>query len=130
MIIQDHLEFRCEDHPFPATCTWDSTDPYRVHIAFFTIPGSYPVEWSFSRDLLCEGLLGLVGDSAGDVWVARDEHRVVLVLDSPSGDAVLSTNANQLASFLARTSSIVPRGSESYRWDPDAELAELLREAA
>ncbi|MEE1752285.1 SsgA family sporulation/cell division regulator [Streptomyces sp. SP18CS02] len=115
----------------PARLTYRTDDPYAVHIAFH-IGSEHPVNWTFARDLLVEGVFGPCGD--GDVRIrpsrAGGRAVVLLALSSPDGDALLRAPRAQVSAWLERTLRIVPPGSESGRLGIDDGLTELLARAA
>src|SRR5690242_18796013 len=67
-----------------------ASDPYAVTLAVHTPRGE--VDWTFSRDLLAEGLYDPAGDGDVQVWpcLSSDGSAVVIVeLHAPGGDALL-----------------------------------------
>ena len=90
----------------------------------FDAGGQDPIEWTFARDLLDQGLWQSAGD--GDVQVWPGGGQVFLALCSPSGKAVLETPRQAIADFVARTQRVVPVGHESEHVDLDRELEALL----
>ena len=113
--------------PVPSTFRYLPAQPFAVHLQMTS--GVEVIEWTFSRDLLTQGLERPAG--LGDVRVhpctAQDGTQVVMLeLSSPNGRAVLQVPAGELAQFLAATYCSVPVGSETEHLDVDAALAELL----
>ena len=102
---------------------YDALDPFAVCVSF-DAGGHDPIEWTFARDLLDQGLWQSAGD--GDVQVWPGGGRVFLALCSPSGKAVLETPRQAVADFVARTQRVVPSGHESEYVDVDRELEALL----
>lgn len=113
--------------PVTAGMRYEADDPYAVHVAFRT-GGPEVVEWTFARSLLSDGVSGPAGEGDVQVWPeSTDDGPVVcLALSSPSGRALFEVPPGQLRSFLSRTYTAVPIGSESAQVDVDAELALLL----
>ncbi|MER5796463.1 SsgA family sporulation/cell division regulator [Streptomyces sp. NPDC001980] len=114
--------------PMSVALHYETDDPYAVRTVFHP-PGPGPtVEWFFSRDMLAEALSGRTGQGDVHMWPAAGPvHDVVLVaLRSPAGSALVELPAWGVESFLRETWSVVPPGSESGRFDLDAELAQLL----
>jgi hypothetical protein len=86
------------------------------------------VEWVFARDLLRHGLSNPTGDGDVHVWPSWGTGRELLMisLTSPDGQAVLEASADDVRSFLDRTTAVVPDGQESDFLDLDAALTRLL----
>jgi hypothetical protein len=114
----------------PATLHYDRTDPFAVRMTFpapATLEG-VEVCWTFARDLLVSGCETPVGQ--GDVRVRPYGYeRLVLEFHAPEGTAVVHVRAEQVRSFLDRTTELVPAGLEHLQIDLDHDLAELMRDA-
>jgi hypothetical protein len=111
--------------PIEAELRYDAQDPYAVAVLFHTGQGT--VEWMFARDLLADGLLTPSGE--GDIMVrpaADDPERVLIELNAPTGFAVLSAEAEDIAEFLDHTYDVVQPGEEDLWVDFDRELAKLV----
>jgi hypothetical protein len=111
----------------PSTFRYEPSEPFAVHLQMTA--GDYVVGWTFSRDLVADGLERPAG--LGDVRVHpcldEDGSAVVrLALSSPDGEAVLEVPAQELAQFLKESYCSVPVGSETEHLDVDAALADLL----
>ncbi|ATL28082.1 SsgA family sporulation/cell division regulator [Streptomyces formicae] len=113
--------------PVPARLTYRTDDPYAVHIAFH-IGSEHPVNWTFARELLVEGVFRPCGHGDVRVWPTKVEGRsvVLMALSSPDGDALLEAPAAAVSAWLERTLRVVPPGSESEQLGIDDGLAELL----
>ncbi|MFF4400150.1 SsgA family sporulation/cell division regulator [Streptomyces sp. NPDC001480] len=113
--------------PVPARLGYRSDDPYAVHITFH-ITSEQPVNWTFSRDLLVQGVFRPSGQGDVRVWPTRVEGRgvVLMALSSPDGDALLQAPSAQLSAWLERTLRAVPAGSEAERLGIDDALDHLL----
>jgi hypothetical protein len=113
--------------PVPALLSYYGDDPYAVHITFH-INSDHPVDWTFARELLVEGVVRPCGHGDVRVWPTEvDGHSVVLMdLSSPNGDALLQAPAAQVSAWLERTLRAVPPGSEGDRLGLDDALAELF----
>ncbi|MFF1359358.1 SsgA family sporulation/cell division regulator [Streptomyces sp. NPDC058297] len=113
--------------PVPARLTYRTEDPYAVHIAFH-ISSEHPVNWTFARELLVEGVFRPCGHGDVRVWPTKADDRsvVLMALSSPDGDALLEAPAAAVSAWLERTLRVVPPGSESERLGIDDGLAELL----
>ncbi|MFE5088787.1 SsgA family sporulation/cell division regulator [Streptomyces mirabilis] len=111
-----------------AALQYDADDPYAVRAVFHTLDQSGTVEWFLSRDMLAQALSEHTGHADVRMWPTRDSGRDVvrMVLSSPAGSALLEFPAQGVESFLHETRSAVPPGTESSRFDLDAELAQLL----
>ncbi|MFI5685688.1 SsgA family sporulation/cell division regulator [Streptomyces sp. NPDC051636] len=131
-VVERELELRLilspeRSIPVPARLGYRSDDPYAVHIAFHTT-SEQPVNWTFSRGLLVEGVFRPSGQGDVRVWPAKVEGRsvVVMALSSPDGDALLQAPAAQLSAWLERTLRVVPPGSEGGQLGLDKALDQLL----
>ncbi|MEB8337947.1 SsgA family sporulation/cell division regulator [Streptomyces endophyticus] len=113
--------------PVPARLTYRTDDPYAVHITFH-IGSHHPVNWTFARELLVEGVFRPCGHGDVRVWPTKvDGRSVVLVaLSSPDGDALLELPTAQVSAWLERTLRAVPPGTETEQLGIDDALAELL----
>ncbi len=96
--------------PVPARLSYRTDDPYAVHIAFH-ITSEQPVNWTFARELLVEGVFRPCGHGDVRVWPTKVEGRsvVLMALSSPDGDALLEAPAAQVSAWLERTLRVVPR---------------------
>ncbi|MDT3396917.1 SsgA family sporulation/cell division regulator [Streptomyces sp. B1866] len=113
--------------PVPARLSYRTSDPYAVHIVFHTGSES-PVEWSFARELLLEGVFRPCGQGDVRVWPSRADGRttVCMSLTSPNGAAQVEAPASVVSAWLERTLRAVPPGQEHEQYDIDAALAGLL----
>ncbi|MGY0489374.1 SsgA family sporulation/cell division regulator [Streptomyces sp. WG-D5] len=111
--------------PRPCEVSYDSADPLAVTLVFAT-GGGKSVRWSFSRDLLAEGLAdGTVeGVGEGDVrlWPVHDHEGALTSFCVQLGSAhtaLIEFDAEPVANWLAQTYALVPRGSEldDVDWD-------------
>lgn len=113
--------------PVPARLVYRMNDPYAVHITFH-IGSDCPVNWTFARELLVDGVFRPCGHGDVRIWpTAVDGHPVVCVaLTSPDGDALLEAPSPVVSAWLERTLTMVPPGTENARLGLDDALAELL----
>ncbi|MFD9391818.1 SsgA family sporulation/cell division regulator [Streptomyces sp. NPDC060000] len=113
--------------PVPARLGYRSDDPFAVHVAFH-IDSEHPVDWTFARELLVEGVFRPCGHGDVRVWPTKVEGRsvVLMALSSPAGDALLEAPAAQVSAWLERTLRVVPPGTEGEQLGIDDGLAELL----
>lgn len=113
--------------PVPARLTYRTDDPYAVHITFH-IGSDHPVDWTFARELLVEGVLRSCGRGDVRVWPSKSEGRsvIMMALSSPEGDALLEASAAVVYAWLERTLRVVPPGRETEQLGIDDGLAELL----
>ncbi|WP_406169665.1 SsgA family sporulation/cell division regulator [Streptomyces sp. NBC_00996] len=113
--------------PVPARLGYRTDDPYAVHITFH-IGTDHPVDWTFARELLLEGVFQPCGHGDVRVWPTKVAGRsvVLMALSSPDGDALLEVPAARLSAWLERTLRAVPPGSEDGQLGIDDGLAELL----
>jgi hypothetical protein len=131
-VVERELELRLvlspeRSIPVPARLGYRSDDPFAVHITFH-INSAHPVHWTFSRDLLVEGVFRPCGHGDVQVWPAKTEGRsvVLMALSSPEGDALLEAPAAQVSAWLERTLRVVPPGAEGGQLGMDDALDELL----
>lgn len=114
----------------PATLHYDRRDPFAVRMTFpapATLEG-VEVCWTFSRELLTDGLRENVGQ--GDVRVRPYGYdRTVVEFHAPEGTAVVHVRTGEIRRFLEATSELVPVGLEHLQLDLDHDLAELMRDA-
>ncbi|MFF6869418.1 SsgA family sporulation/cell division regulator [Streptomyces sp. NPDC012450] len=113
--------------PVPARLAYRTDDPYAVHITFH-IGTDHPVNWTFARELLVEGVFRACGHGDVRIWPTKVDGRgvVLMALSSPDGDALLEAPSAQVSAWLERTLRAVPPGTESERLGIDGGLAELL----
>ncbi|MGY5050521.1 SsgA family sporulation/cell division regulator [Streptomyces sp. 900105755] len=131
-VVERELELRLvlspeRSIPVPARLSYRSDDPYAVHVSFH-INSEQPVNWTFARDLLVEGVFRPCGHGDVRVWPTKVEGRtvVLMALSSPNGDALLEAPAPQVSAWLERTLRVVPPGSEGGQLGIDEALDQLL----
>ncbi|WP_324784119.1 SsgA family sporulation/cell division regulator [Streptomyces sp. H51] len=131
-VVERELELRLilspeRSIPVPARLGYRTDDPYAVHVSFH-VGSEHQVDWTFSRDLLVEGVFRPSGHGDVRVWPSKaDGCGVVLVaLDSPAGDALLQAPAGIVSAWLERTLRAVPAGTEADQLGLDDALDELL----
>ncbi|MFF7470530.1 SsgA family sporulation/cell division regulator [Streptomyces sp. NPDC008092] len=131
-VVERELELRLvlspeRSIPVPARLTYRSDDPYAVHVSFH-INSEQPVNWTFARDLLVEGVFRPCGQGDVRVWPTKVEGRsvVLMALSSPDGDALLEAPIPQVSAWLERTLRVVPPGSEGGQLGIDEALDQLL----
>jgi hypothetical protein len=113
--------------PVNVELTYDTREPYAVTAVIESAQG-YKVTWWLSRDLLADGLLTHAGD--GDVRVSPAAHDTDLVhieLVGPTGRATLEAFADDIATFLEATNTLVMPGDEARWFDVDAEFRRLTQ---
>ncbi|MGW7576099.1 SsgA family sporulation/cell division regulator [Streptomyces sp. NPDC054765] len=117
--------------PVPARLMYRTDDPFAVHVAFH-IGSHSPVDWTFARELLIEGVFRPCGDGDVRVWPAKLDGRslVCIALDSPDGRALLEAPAAVVSAWLERTLRVVPPGSEQRYLGLDKGLNDLLAMAS
>lgn len=113
--------------PVPARMTYRTDDPYAVHITFH-VGSQTPVDWTFSRELLVEGVFRPCGHGDVRVWPTKVNGRgvVCMALSSPDGEALLEAPASAVSAWLERTLRVLAPGSEHERLAIDEGLGELL----
>ncbi|MER6227519.1 SsgA family sporulation/cell division regulator [Streptomyces sp900105755] len=131
-VVERELELRLilspeRSIPVPARLSYRSDDPYAVHVSFH-INSEQPVNWTFARDLLVEGVFRPCGQGDVRVWPAKVAGRtvVLMALSSPDGDALLEAPVPQVSAWLERTLRVVPPGSEGGQLGIDEALDQLL----
>jgi hypothetical protein len=131
-VVERELELRLilspeRSIPVPALLSYHSDDPYAVHIAFH-VNSDHPVHWTFSRDLLVEGVFRPCGHGDVRVWPTKVDGRslVLMGLSSPDGDALLEAPAAQVSAWLERTLRLVPPGMEGEQQGIDDALDQRL----
>lgn len=108
--------------PITATFTYRPDDPYAATVLFTTRQGDS--EWTFSRDLLRDGLSKSSG--VGDVHVApATDDQVFLDLRPPEGATRLVCDRAPITSFVARMFAAIPEGEEPGYAQMDNWLADL-----
>ncbi|MFF5502443.1 SsgA family sporulation/cell division regulator [Streptomyces roseolus] len=117
--------------PVPARLAYRTDDPYAVHMTFH-IGSEHPVNWTFARELLVEGVFRPCGQGDVRIWPTKVDGRsvILMALSSPDGDALLEAPSAQVSAWLERTLRTVPPGTESERLGIDDGLAELLATTA
>ncbi|MFE1879401.1 SsgA family sporulation/cell division regulator [Streptomyces diastatochromogenes] len=131
-VVERELELRLilspeRSVPVPARLSYRSDDPYAIHITFH-INSEHPVNWTFARELLVEGVFRPCGQGDVRVWPTKVEGRsvVLMALSSPDGDALLEAPSAQVSAWLERTLRVVPPGSEGGQLGIDDALDQLL----
>lgn len=109
---------------------YEQSDPYVVHAAFVTDADDGPVEWIIGRDLLIDGLEGPAGEGDVRIWPTGEKGPgdLYILLNPPSGTALLKAPAQEFKAFLQETEAVVPRGAELGHSDFDRLLAHFLAE--
>jgi hypothetical protein len=113
--------------PVPARLLYRADDPFAVHVAFH-VGSDAPVNWTFARELLIDGVFRPSGHGDVRIWPAKVEGRnvVCLALSSPDGNALVEAPSAPLNSWLDHTLLLVPPGTESERSGLEEALSELL----
>jgi hypothetical protein len=117
--------------PVPVRLAYRTTDPYAVHIIFH-VGSDTPVNWTFARELIVEGVFRPCGNGDVRIWPTKVNGRSVicLALSSPDGDALLEAPSSPVAAWLERTLRVVAPGSEHEQLSMDDGLSRLLAPAA
>ena len=105
----------------PTMLSYDSSDPYALTITFRLADG--PVPWTFSRDLLSNGLTEPTGDGDVHVWPGLDDSgfaTVSIELCSPNGNALVELRTSVADDFVRSAEALVATGTESDHLDVDA----------
>ncbi|WP_411143195.1 SsgA family sporulation/cell division regulator [Streptomyces sp. x-80] len=124
-LVSEELAFR-----IPVELDFDSADPYAIRLTF-DLPGDVPVTWTFSRELLLDGLSRPSGE--GDVRIEPSSAEylsdVFISLQVGAERALFRVSAPPLVAFLDRTDRLVPLGEEEVCDTLDAVLDRILTEA-
>jgi|GEM_PF-424962 hypothetical protein len=135
-VVERELEMRLvlspeRSIPVPARLSYRTDDPFAVHITFH-VGSDAPVDWTFARELVVEGVFRPCGHGDVRIWPTKTDGRAVLclALSSPDGDALLEAPAPQVAAWLERTLRTVPPGTEGDQLGIDEGLTRLLAPAA
>lgn len=130
--VSSDITIQCLDssgrsHGLPTVFSYAENDPYAVTITFITHEGDLP--WTFSRDLLVEGLISPIGD--GDVHVCpsiNDHGRAVVIIElsSPDGHLITEAPTDQVQAFVMSSLGVVPQGEEAHHLRIDDMIAQLL----
>jgi len=111
----------------PTTLGYRENDPYAVSLTFHS--GAGDVEWVVSRTLMLQGLAAPAGEGDVKIYPSIDEDaKAVAVFDfsSPDGRLIATADSREVQTFLGKSFSAVPVGSESQHLDLDALIADLL----
>lgn len=113
--------------PVPARLLYLADDPFAVHVAFH-VGSDAPVNWTFARELLIEGVQRPSGHGDVRIWPAKADGRdvVCLALSSPDGNALVEAPTAPLTTWLDHTLRLVPTGTESERLGLEIGLTRLL----
>ena len=112
--------------PLRVMFTYDPADPFAVTMTAHGVPA--PVRWTFSRELLTEGVYEPTGDGDVHVWPCLDvlgASVVMLELSSPDGVFLGRLATRDIVPFLRDMLAGVPFGRETEQLDLDA-LVERL----
>jgi hypothetical protein len=111
----------------PARLAYRSDDPFAVHITFH-VGSDSPVNWTFARELLVEGVFRPCGHGDVRIWPTKTDGRSVIcmALSSPDGNALLEAASSPVTAWLERTLRAVPPGTEQDQVSLDDGLNELL----
>lgn len=113
--------------PVPAKLVYRADDPFAVHVTFH-VGSDAPVNWTFARELIVEGVFRPCGHGDVRIWPTKVDGRSIIcvALTSPDGNALLEAPAAQVSAWLERTLRAVPPGSEGDRLGLDEGLSALL----
>lgn len=111
---------------------YDPRDPFAVVLIVRDDLSGQEIEWTFSRDLLTDGLARqLEPRGGGDVRIWRcSRYEVHITLASPDGTADLHAEAEDIDQFLRLTYAAVPLAHELDHVDIGRELDAMFGEAA
>ena len=119
--------------PVATRLAYRTDDPYAVQITFH-VGSRAPVQWTFARELLVEGVFRPCGNGDVRVWPTKVDGRNVLclALSSPDGEALVEAPSSPVAAWLERTLRAVAPGTEHEheRIGMDDGISQLLAPAA
>ncbi len=113
--------------PVPAELSYNRSDPYAVALLIGDV--DCPVAWTFTRDLISEGLHQPCGDGDVHVWpgVSGQGRAILLIeLSTTDGRALLQANPREITNFLTLSHDVVAPGEESVHLDVDAAIAAIF----
>jgi len=111
--------------PLDTEFAYDPKDPFAVSATFMTVAGQ--VRWTFSRELLSDGLREPSGDGDVHVWPCEDNQGrpvVIIELCSPDGEALVQVRTSEITAFVQRMNAAVAPGNEQV--DVDSAIAAIL----
>ncbi|WP_328537855.1 SsgA family sporulation/cell division regulator [Streptomyces sp. NBC_00344] len=121
-LVSEELSFR-----IPVELRYDVTDPFAIRMTFH-LPGDAPVTWTFSRELLLDGINAPTGE--GDVHISPSEPSGLcdthIRLQVGVDCALFRAGSAPLIAFLDRTDKLVPLGEECSLGDFDGSLDDAL----
>jgi hypothetical protein len=121
-LVSEELSFR-----IPVELRYEVADPYAIRMTFH-LPGDAPVTWTFSRELLLDGINVPTGE--GDVHISPSEPSgfsdTHIRLQVGADRALFRAGSAPLVAFLDRTDKLVPLGQEHSLGDFDGSLDEAL----
>lgn len=113
----------------PVEFDYDPADPLAITLIFSSSRES--CAWVISRDLLRGGVAGFSGPGEISAWSGtQNARRYYLRIQNESWTTVFCFRGTAIAALLKQVYSSVPAGSEFHGADLDAELIDILREAA
>lgn len=132
-VVRQDVTLKCIDslgrgHDLETVFSYSRDEPFAATITFMTPEGDLP--WTFSRELLLQGLTDPTGQGDVHVCPSIDDHGravVIIELSSPDGHLVTQVRSDDLYEFVNETLSVVPEGEESHYLDLDATITQLLR---
>ncbi|MGW3953685.1 SsgA family sporulation/cell division regulator [Streptomyces sp. NPDC004752] len=116
-----------QELPVSATLRYTAQAPFAVDIGFppdASLSGT-DVTWTFSRELLQEGLEAPAGHGDVHIWPCGRAH-TVLEFHAPEGLALIQFDTDVLRRFLKRTFAAVALGQENIDRAVDRDLAALV----
>ncbi|MFE1521436.1 SsgA family sporulation/cell division regulator [[Kitasatospora] papulosa] len=132
---QSHLSLRITHWVIPnlarrlnCEISYNSEDPLAVTMVFNTA-SECPVRWTFSRELLADGLNARVGEGDVALWPMHDHNGGLTsfcVRVGGARTALFEIAAEPVMSWLDKTYEMVPCGAEfnGVDWDALVQLAE------
>ncbi len=128
--VMMHLIENDKASPIQTQLNYDPRDPYAVTVVFPPAKDR-PVEWTFGRELLYDGLYEPSGDGDVHIWPERNDagDNVLFVeLFSPEGEALLKIDYDEAASFVDDMHTTVVPGDEPEYINVDFLLANIFEQ--
>ncbi|MET8509830.1 SsgA family sporulation/cell division regulator [Streptomyces sp. NPDC004787] len=114
-VLVHRYVFESEAVPVTAVLRYRTADPFAVTMEFLGTDRAPVVKWTFSRDLLLEGINHACGEGDIRVWpmCGPTGTRLCILLVPSDRSALMTTPLAEIVSWLKRTTELVPPGTES-----------------
>lgn len=122
-----HVSSEGDVYDIEGEFVYESDDPFGVTL--ICLDAESRVRWTFSRDLLIDGVFEPSGEGDVQIWPSIDADEVAVThinLISPEGEYLLEIDSREVVHFTTEMLSLIPRNTETDYLDIDAELKTLL----